>query len=259
MVAVKHFAPRESAFVIHADGSVGGDDLFGGELAQAIRYAGRILAQLSDLLGVGEIRGLSVLGPTQLAITFSFDAYQDIVQNVEIRVRPRPPVEPASTGRPSTSDELRYALDMLRDVDGVVGAVLVSPDGRVVCSNAPAGLTIEGLAGGVRRVVAAQEALARHVHVGDLHLRFGLGAIFATPVANGTCLVLLEPGSDAGMVSQAARVAASVLTGADLGAHATVDSVASQPPAPPASPAPAAPEPPATARPARRLDVWGSS
>jgi hypothetical protein len=248
---VRNAAPRR--FTVLADGSSRGDDAASADVAPAAQYAVRILAPLGALLGVGEFNSFEVSGSPSLEVTMTRDSAGSVTLRGGLGSDTGPGSDPAASQSPwqrpvGAADDLTFALGVLGDVEGVVGAVLMSTDTRVVGSTAPSGVPQEALTTVGRRSVAALTSLHRHLRADDVQLVFQNGRVLVAPLSTGLVLALQDPSCDTRSLRLAVQVAKAHLDQIDLGGLPAINDQ----PAPP--PAPAAKDDPK--RPRRRLGVW---
>lgn len=245
---------RQSEFVVLPSGELRGDDQADGRLAQALRYVERVLAQTSQLLGIGSLQRFEIEGNPHLsAVVTSRDAHGVTVKTTVSRSSTyRSRVFPPSNFAHATETDLRASLQAFVDVEGSAGGFIINREAQVLAARTPAGLTMEGLSGVGRRLQAAFDSLALYVTVESILLGFERGQVLSARSYSATAALLLTPRADLLMAGHAASLFAARYTELDLSKVTEPVVVTAEEVAP--APPPQTTNPTGTKK--RKLGIW---
>lgn len=199
------------------DGRVRGDDGHGGELAGMALYVARALAQVDQLLGLGELQSLTAEGGRKdLLGKVEHDGDFGLEVSCTLTGTGRVPQQQQTHRVVATlGDELDTVLTQVTAIDMVAGAFVVSSNGNVVAERVP-GIDPDGLAGTGRRIKVAYDAFDRFLGTTALTIGYAWVQMVAAPVGNGLAVVIADLSCDAPAIVSAIHVGGGVLSGVDL-------------------------------------------
>lgn len=209
---------RQSEFAVLPSGEMRGDDQAGGRLAQALRFAERVLAQTSGLLGIGPLQRFEIEGNPQLSVEVTSRSAGGVTLRALVSRSStyRSRVFPPSNLAQASETDLRASLQTFADVEGCAGGFIIDRDAEVLATRTPAGLTMDGLSGVGRRLQAAFDSLSLYVTVESILLGFERGQVLSARSSSGTAALLLTPRADLLMAAHAASLFAARYTELDL-------------------------------------------
>ncbi|KRE95056.1 hypothetical protein ASG76_05020 [Nocardioides sp. Soil774] len=202
-------------FVVRPDATVVGDDGVGGVLVASLTYAGRLARRVGELVGVGDLRSIEVVGRRRLTVGVTWTpAGEGTYRAVDAALPAR--LVPAFTvvGAVDTSAAVGHCLTRVLGVEGVRWAVLVLIDSRVVAAegerhDAP------HLAEAGNRVLAVLGSLGDRHATGFVRLGFEQDAVVGAQVGRHALVVRCGATDDAVLLAVLDEVRA-VLAGHDL-------------------------------------------
>lgn len=202
-------------FVVRPDATVVGDDGVGGVLAASLTYAGRLARRVGELVGVGDLRSIEVVGRRRLTVGVTWTpAGEGTYRAVDTALPAR--LVPGFTvvGAVDTSAAVGHCLTRVLAVDGVRWAALVLIDSRVVAAegerhDAP------HLAEAGNRVLAVLGSLGDRHATGFVRLGFEQDAVVGAQVGRHALVVRCGATDDAVLLAVLDEVRA-VLAGHDL-------------------------------------------
>ncbi|GAA1921013.1 hypothetical protein [Nocardioides hwasunensis] len=213
---------QAGGFTAHGDGRYRGDDGHGGELAGMALYVVRALAQVDQLLGLGEMQALHAGGGRrELSATVGHEG--DFGLEVTCTLSSTG-VEPAETTTQAVAatlgDELDHVMDQVSGIEMVAGCFVVSASGDLVADKVP-GIDRDGLAGTGRRMKVAYDAFDRFLGTTSLVAGYAWVQLVSAPVGNGLAVAIADLGCSAEEIVSAIHVGGGVLSGVDLATFRT--------------------------------------
>ena len=211
-------ATPAARFTVHGDGRYRGDDGSSGELAGMTLYVTRALAQIDQLLGVGDLSAFRAEGGSR-----SLDAEVGHDGDFGLEVVGRlshtgllPQRREAQALGATLGNELDTVLQQVTGVELVAGCFVVSANGNLIADRVP-GVDRDALAGTGRRMKVAHDAFDRFLGTTSLVTTFAWAQVVAAPVGNGLALVIADLTCPADDIVSAVLVGGGVLSGVDLG------------------------------------------
>lgn len=200
------------------DGRLRGDDGHGGELAGMALYVARALAQVDQLLGLGELQSVTAEGGRKdLLARVSHDGDFGLEVACTLTGTGRDPHQQQQTHQvvATLGDELDTVLDHVTAIDMVAGGFVLSTSGNIVAERVP-GIDPDGLAGTGRRIKVAYDAFDRFLGTTSLTIGYAWVQMVAAPVGNGLAVAIADLSCDGPAIVSSIHVGGGVLSGVDL-------------------------------------------